>query len=368
MPAKRVIAAAALACVGAALTAAGYILTSGGAECESPRGGLVATPRTSSDGTFAIFSSDERHGRVVRHVLGTVTIPRCPRRVCALSYVDELVAIGAKPFAASCSSGRFLDYLEDRLQGVIRINQMLGVAQPDFETLTEISPDLIVTGNPDPQTYRQLSKIAPTVVLTSDDGDDRERLLLLGELVGKRTEAEAALVRYEAKIRAAGEVLRRKIGDRGVAFFRVFGKQYYIHGHTRGGIVLYDLLGLNPPALISTFPKGCMLSSEMLLKLDADYVFVAAENTKGTLRTRRTLQDHPAWRRVPAVHEGRVYDLTVQHQWLVPGLLARSQMIDEILQSIAPESLEAVRREADAAAREQRASGRASDRASGEGS
>ena len=281
--------------------------------------------------------------RVVRHALGTCRIPRRPQRVCALGYLDELLSIGVKLAAASCSSdGQFPDYLEDRLEGVVGISQLMGIMQPDFETLITVHPDLIISSNPDPQTYRQLSKIAPVVILTDGEKHGRQRLLDLGELVGRQRQAEVRLAWYDGKLAAARQVLHNKIGDSKVVFFRVFGKQYYIHGHTRGGLLLYDGLGLTPPTLIKASPRGFMLSPEALLDLDADYVFVASERSKGSSRTWQELLDHPAWQRVPAVRSNRVYWLEDRHHWLVLGVLAKSRMIDEVLASLAPESLETI--------------------------
>lgn len=314
--------------------------TPANASLQSERPGSGSRP-------LQIVERDEDY-QVVRHPLGTTRVPRKPQRVCALDYVDELVSIGAKLAAASCSpDGRFHDYLQDRLDGVVGIRQMMGIMQPDFETLIAVRPDLIVASNPDPQTYGQLSKIAPTIVLTDGGSNSRQRLLDLGELVGRRDHAAARQAWYDAKVKAAAEVLHEKIGDRKVVFFRVFGKQYYIHGHTRGGLVLYDELGLTPPRLIATSPRGFMLSPEALLELDAEYVFVASERSQGSHRTWQELLNHPAWQRVPAVRNGHVYWLEDRHHWLVPGLLAKSRMIDEILQNIAPESLVAVNHRAD---------------------
>ena len=346
-----------MATCGMMLTASGYWLVAAYLDKESSKAEQILplisssgdAPRPGSkDCPLEVVESGDGH-RVVRHVLGTSLVPCKPKRVCALGYVDELLAIGVKPFAASCSHGHFPDYLEDRLDGVIGIAQMMSVGQPDFETLVTVQPDLIITSNPDPQMYRQLSKIAPVVVLTDNGNDNGQRLLDLGELVARRAEAEARLAWYRAKVQTASNVLHEKIGDRCVAFFRVFGKQYYIHGHTRGGSVLYDELGLTPPSLIDSHERGCMLSPEVLLDLNAEYVFVAAEKTKGTFRTWQELLDHPAWQRVPAVRDEQVFWLDSFHQWLVPGLLAKSQMIDEILRSIAPESIEVVNSQADLA-------------------
>ncbi|QDT41987.1 putative siderophore-binding lipoprotein YfiY precursor [Gimesia alba] len=276
----------------------------------------------------------------VTHQMGTVLVPRQPERICSLAFTDELLAIGVKPAAASCMNGSFSDYLAQRLEGVVGINQLMGVAQPNFETLATVQPDLIISSSGDPQTYNQLSRIAPVVVMAGDGDNNRQRVLDLGALLGRREIAVQTVAAYDARIQQAKQVLQAKIGNRKVAFFRIFGKQFYIHGHTRGGVMLYDELELAAPGLIENSPRGFMLSPESLLQLDAEFIFVAAEANQGAQRSWSTLLSHPAWQRVPAVQTGQVYSLTDQHQWLRPGFLAKSQMLDEILHAIAPETME----------------------------
>jgi ABC-type Fe3+-hydroxamate transport system substrate-binding protein len=85
-----------------------------------------------------------------------------------------------------------------------------------------------------------------------------------------------------------------------------------------------------------------------LLDLDAQYVFLVPEHTKGTALSVRRLPEHPAWKMIPAVRNGRVWELKTHSQWLVAGVLGKARIIDEVLRAVAPESVEAVNARADA--------------------
>lgn len=330
--------------------------------CDAGQGGAVSSQLTKS--SLASPSIESRPGsravplkigelnddqRSVEHLMGACIVPACPARICALDFADELLAIGVTPLAASSSATGFPDYLRPQLKDVVPVYQMLGTVFPDFETIVRLQPDLILTANTDPQTYAQLSKIAPVVVLERTSWDDQQRILDIGNLIGKEQQAKAVLAAYQSKVEAAREVLLAKIGDQPVTFFRIFGRQMYIHGHTRGGLLLYDELGLTPPSVLADSPKGYMLSPESLLQLDAQHLFVAAENNLGAQRSWDNLLSHPAWKRVPAVAQGNVYAIHQQHQWLVPGIQGKSQMIDEIITGLARESIDHVQQAAQAA-------------------
>ncbi|RCS44631.1 hypothetical protein DTL42_17060 [Bremerella cremea] len=320
---------------------------------QSPQREPASQPPGSAGVPIVVTPLNENRWRV-EHLCGTSEIPAWPTRICALAFADEMLAIGMPPAAASSSATGFPDYLRPQLEGVVPVYQMLGTMLPDFETIVQLQPDLILTSNTDPQTYAQLSKIAPVVVLQRSSWDDQQRILDVGNLLGKEQQAQAVLAAYQAQVAAAKAILQQKIGIQPVSFFRVFGRQMYIHGHTRGGLLLYDELGLKPPALLNDSPRGYMLSPEALLQLDAEHLFVAAENNLGAQRSWESLLSHPAWQRVPAVKQKHVYPIQAQHQWLVPGIQGKSRMIDEIVAALAPESLAEVQQAATAAYEAQR--------------
>lgn len=271
---------------------------------------------------------------------------KAPVRICALAFSDELLALGIKPIAAAARNGSFPDYLTKQLQEATPINQLLEIAEPDFESLIDCRPDLILAADITGQTYDRLSMIAPTIVMSSDGEHNRQRMLDLGRLLDRYTQAETYLKEYDQILRQARVDLLSKIGNGRVAFFRIWGKQFYIHGHSRGGILLYDELGLTPPSLIETHERGYGLSAESILQLDADVVFVATESNRGAEQSWRTLLTHPVWQRVPAVKSGNVFVLSEQHHWLRQGFQAKQLMLEEILSALAPscKSLDELRR------------------------
>ena len=130
--------------------------------------------------------------RVVRHAAGTTRVPARPRRICALSSADELIAIGLKPVAHSIHDGNFPDYLVSALEGVPWIPNVYGADLPNMEAIIGVHPDLIITRTTSRQTYRQLSKIAPVVVLLDHLENYRQRVLDVGAIVGRPREARLA--------------------------------------------------------------------------------------------------------------------------------------------------------------------------------
>ena len=80
------------------------------------------------------------------------------------------------------------------------------------------------------------------------------------------------------------------------------------------------------------------MSPEQLLKFDADYLIIDADSATEGQRTLRELENHPVWRRVPAVRNGRVLVLSKYRHWADAGILGRARGIDDVLRLVAPES------------------------------
>lgn len=277
-------------------------------------------------------------GLLVQHVMGATRIDTKPLRICALAFADESLALGVKPIAAAARHGLFPDYMADQLEGSTPVNQMLDVAEPDFECLANCQLDLILASDVTRQTYDRLAKIAPTIIMKGDSDNNRQRILDLGMILNRQIEAQDCMEKYDRILALAKEELHARIGNDRVAFFRIWGKQFYIHGHTRGGIMLYDELGLRPPSLIDSHPRGCALNPESLLLLDADILFVATEANLGAERSWTTLLEHPVWQQVPAAKRGKVYALKYQQHWLRAGFQAKLVMLKEILSALHPTS------------------------------
>jgi iron complex transport system substrate-binding protein len=288
--------------------------------------------------------------RVIRHAGGVTRVPAAPRRICALASADELLSIGVLPAAHSIKDGNFPDYLAETLRDVPWIPNVYGDAMPNLEAIIAVHPDLIITRAPDRQTFLQLSKIAPVVVLLGHAHHYRQRVLDVGTIVGRRREAEARVAWYDAKVLAARRALHARLNGRTFAFFRVNSRAFRLSGWSdSGGPVAFGDLDLPRPRLVAENERNVTLSPEQLIDLDADFAVIAVDVAVGSGRNLREFLEHPAWQRLPASKNGQATILTNYRHWADSGILGKSLIIDDVVRAVAPESLEAINAEAEAA-------------------
>lgn len=291
--------------------------------------------------------------RVVRHAGGTTRIPSNPERICALASADELLAIGVKPVAHSISDGHFPDYLAEPLAGVPWVPTVYGASLPNMEAVVRVRPDLIITRNTSRQTYLQLSRVAPTVVLLDHLTHYRERVLDVGTIVGRRREAEARVAWYNAKVAAANAALHPVVGSKTMAMMRVRPKTYRLHGdQNHDSPLLYGDLKMNRPELVRNRTWSSTMSPEQLMTFDADYLLITVDSAADARRTYDELSTHPVWARVPAVKNGQVLVVTKWRHWADAGILGRARGIDDVLRLVRPDALDRVNAEADRVLRE----------------
>lgn len=153
----------------------------------------------------------------IEHKFGTTVIPSEPKRIVSVGYHDHesLLAVGVAPVAVRYNYG-------DHPYGVFPWGQeLLGDATPvvlDFamgelnlEAIAALRPDLIsaVYSGITAEEYALLSRIAPTIAQTGayiDFGMPwQEQTLMIGEAVGRRAQAEAAVAAVEARYEAVRE-------------------------------------------------------------------------------------------------------------------------------------------------------------------
>lgn len=139
----------------------------------------------------------------VSHALGTTTLFTAPKRIVTLGWSGEdvVLALGQKPIAmtryGSFPSGMF-PWTEEKLFGH---QPILMSGDFDYEKIAALNPDLIigVYSGIDERSYKRLSSIAPTVVYRSApwSADWREQTTVIGEALGKSSEAESLIVRTD---------------------------------------------------------------------------------------------------------------------------------------------------------------------------
>ncbi|QGR00155.1 ABC transporter substrate-binding protein [Paenibacillus psychroresistens] len=272
----------------------------------------------------------------VKDALGNeVKIPANPQRIIASYLEDPLVALGVKPVAQWSVPNGIQDYLQKDLAGIPNISYDL-----PFEAVTSFNPDLlIIASNSEVKDgkYEQYNKIAPTYVLGDDINKDwRQALLKIGEILNKSADAQKALDTYEAKAKEAKEKLTQSIGTQSAAAIWLVQKNFYIVSENlSSGSVLYKDMGLAAPDVVKEVSKTgtgnwLPISMEKLADMNVDHLFlINSDKETGS----EALKD-AVWKNIPAVKNGHVYEFDSKHSWLYGGVIANSQVIDDVLTSL----------------------------------
>ncbi|GAB2718126.1 ABC transporter substrate-binding protein [Paenibacillus thermoaerophilus] len=315
-----------------AVVGGGLLAACGSGENKEPPPSPSGTQGAASTAPAAGANSPEPAGeRKVKDELGhELVVPASPKRIFAPYLEDSLLKLGLKPVAQWSNGNQALEYLQEELKDVPKLDLSTGLPSP--EVLLSYNPDLIIlhtssyAGN---GVYENYSKIAPTYVFNNASGNIEKSLLALGELVGKQAEAEQALKAYRDKAETAKKKLEQAVGGKKVAILRFAPKGVSLMGaNYLCGYVVHQDLGLGRSKLVEK-ENSANITLEILPELDADYIFVINQYGQGTERLRE-MTESPVWKSIPAVKQGHVYELNDMH-WLGSGLIAYEKMIDDTL-------------------------------------
>lgn len=280
----------------------------------------------------------------VTHERGTLTLDQPARRVVALEYsfVDTLVALGVRPVGAALGTQGgdrgTPPYLQGRVKGVTVTGSR---AQPSFETVAALRPDLILADAfVHTDVVPQLSRLAPTAAFQSRRGsldDLNAQTLAIGKLVGREAAARRLLADQQA-LRNKARVFARKGAP---PFVAAVATPKSLTVHTRGSFVGSFLEDLGRRNLLPV--KGDQtqyeISLEGLVALNPAtlVLFTAPDETPVTASWKQS----PLWQKLSAVQRGRVYEFSRDDWTRGRGPLALRQMVAQtigsrLLQDAAP--------------------------------
>lgn len=313
-PVQRIWGLAVLLLITALVAAAcGNAATSNGSNASTSPQATVsqenASPAESTEPASATRSMTDSQGHIAE-------IPvKAERVVFWGETVGDMLKLNLKPVGTTFS---YVDehIYEEELKDVVDVGFPI-----NLETLLELQPDLIITASMDANEYEQLSKIAPTLVFDTF-APLKERMLLLGDILGRSSEAEAWLASYEALTETIKEELKT-IGVTGNETISVL--TYYpgdrLFAMARAGLsqVLIDDLGLVPtPHIQKMIDEGKgfeELSMEVLPELAGDLIFVLnpVSTMDDAVKSTEAMMKSNIWLNLPAVKAGKVYALDIRH-------------------------------------------------------
>jgi iron complex transport system substrate-binding protein len=265
----------------------------------------------------------------VVHAMGTTEVPGDPQRVVVLdsSFLDAAVALGVTPVGATeAAEGEGMPpYLRDALGDDIEVVGI--ITTPNVEAVAAARPDLILGAKVRHEAiYEQLSRIAPTVFTESSGTKWRDGLKVTADALGKTAEADALLAGLDARAKAVGE----KVGAAGktASIVRFVPGQIRLYGpDTFSGSVL-TLVGfdLGEKGFDANPYSMAMISPEQLGLADADVIFATNRAADGA----GFAAVEPLWTALPAVVDGRQFDVEDDEWMLGIGVIGADIILDDI--------------------------------------
>ncbi|GGG24021.1 hypothetical protein GCM10007425_18100 [Lysinibacillus alkalisoli] len=259
--------------------------------------------------------------RTITTSMGDVEVAVEPKRVAAPGYLGTVLALGVEPIA----SDKFLmdsPYLEGMIDDVTNVDDSL-------EALTELEPDVIITHLNQPETVDKYKMIAPTIAMPYNSFESiQEEIRYFGDLLNKKEEAEKWIAQFEAHTNELKQQVQDALGNNEtVSIMQEYDGKVFLFGSKsgRGGRIMYEILGANPPADV---PEHMLKESyyefslEMLPQYTGDYLVLT---TKSTLEE---LQADPIWGQLPAVQQGNVYLWTESESWFRDPIAVEAQIDD----------------------------------------
>ncbi|MFW5434529.1 ABC transporter substrate-binding protein [Paenibacillus apiarius] len=187
----------------------------------------------------------------------------------------------------------------------------------NLEKTLEVRPDLIMMGNVDEKEYEQLSKIAPTLMFNTFDPLET-RLLMLGDILGKKQEAEQWLSTYNAKAETMWKDLQAdgvKPGETATVLTYYPGDRLFVMATTGLSQVLYHPNGFKPAAAIQELLDANtgfkQISMELLPEFAGDRIFILNPVEEEPQRSTEELMKSKIWLDLPAVKQGHVYSIDI---------------------------------------------------------
>jgi iron complex transport system substrate-binding protein len=210
----------------------------------------------------------------VTHAQGTTAVPANPKKVFTFDFgvLDTMESLGLEaqgvPAVTFPSS---LKKYED--SSFIKIGS---AKEPDFEKIANEAPDLIIITSRAASSYKELSKIAPTIDLTVDMKDQwasfQERAGVVAQIFGKEAELKTKL----AELKTEADSIKVKAASAGSALFLLTsGGAVNAYGPGSRFGFIYSLLGLKSVSGVeSKDAHGQAVSYEFLKQKNPQMLFV----------------------------------------------------------------------------------------------
>jgi iron complex transport system substrate-binding protein len=293
---------------------------------------LISACNTTTDTSMTSHKRTVANCRTVQHVMGSTCIPRNPQRIVNLApdTLANIWALDIRPIASAYStSSPTPKYLQGKVD---RVESVGDYSSPNIEKILRLRPDLIISGSELTGIYKQLSHIAPTVVLNTPYPSPSwiEILEELAQFLDKEEFGQQLIDQYWRRVEKLKQTLgdRRKTMEVSVAnTSSEYGIWAYGEGHFSGS-VLKDI-GLQRPKS-QRVDLGYIenISQERLADIDGDILFFVSWEREDDRKTLEKLKQNPLWSQLDVVQNNKVY--FVGTHWHNSDIFAINAILDDL--------------------------------------
>jgi iron complex transport system substrate-binding protein len=273
----------------------------------------------------------------VTHNQGRTVLQGVPKTVLVMDFaaLETLDALGidVKGVPATLIPAHLSKYKDAKY---IKIGTLF---EPDYEAVNAAKADLIIVGGRSSPKYKELSRIAPTIDLTTDDNaflaSAFRNARALGQIFGKQDEIESRIARITSDSRALRE--RARDAGRGLIILSTGGRLSAYGPRSRFGI-LHTEFGILPAVeALDTAIHGQAISFELILKANPDWLFVLDRDVAigQAGQPAAKLLNNPLVARTNAWKQERVIYLDSARWYLIGGgLVSIQENLDQIARAI----------------------------------
>ncbi|MCY8922332.1 siderophore ABC transporter substrate-binding protein [Bacillus atrophaeus] len=262
-------------------------------------------------------------------------VTKNPKKVVVFNFgiLDTLDKLGLQGSVAGLPKNSLPDYLSSYKND--KYTDVGSLKEPDFEKVADLDPDLIIISGRQSDSYKEFSKIAPTIYLDIDSAKYMESFKsnteTIGKIFNKEDEVKSQLAKIDDSISDVKKTAK-KVNKKGLVIMANDGKISAFGPKSRYGLI-HDVFGVTPADQnIEASTHGQSVSYEYISKTNPDYLFVVDRGTAiGETSSTKQVVENDYVKKVNAVKNDHVVYLDSATWYLSGGgLESMAQMIKEV--------------------------------------
>jgi iron complex transport system substrate-binding protein len=272
--------------------------------------------------------------RIIQHRLGKTCVPLKSQRIIALdipAILDPLLSLGIKPVGVTVDywGGKryFPAIVPEKVAGIESVGKE---GSPSLEKILLLKPDLILMADYDKQYYKQLSTIAPTVLIDIYNlkADIKENFQYIAKLLGQEEKAKEVLKQYQKRIEEFQKRLGKRLKEQEVSVIGYYERNFWATPSFASPFQVLKDIGLPIKSLLLEKDDWSTFSIEVIDRYDADILFIVDSPDSPDTST-SYLSQNPLILSLQAVKNGQAY-IVDPKVWTFYGPLGMNLFLDDI--------------------------------------